>query len=159
MSLLQAFKSERAGKREKRSLERTAFAIIQGIVTAYGLQEDFLARLAEPPEEVLPDCARRPELEKEPFAAPLFPLATAAEYRLTLAILEKINNPYLKYVHSPEEILLSLPLFRRNPALTPDKLTRCHFRTLLWQEIAKERVKEQCATDHMNRGGAASRKN
>jgi hypothetical protein len=72
----------------------------------------------------------------------LFSLAEQKEYVLTLAIIDKINNPYVEFAQSPEEIALSKLLFELNPSLGEEKLERYHFETLLLYEQAKITVKE-----------------
>ena len=59
------------------------------------------------------------------------------EYFLIMSIISKVDNSYLKFAHSPEEILLCRPLYRLNPALAPEKLMRYHFETLYLHERAK----------------------
>jgi hypothetical protein len=76
---------------------------------------------------------------------PLYSLVTEDEYRVTRGILEKVANPYLAYVQSPEDILFSGPLFARNSALPPDRLLRWTFQTLLLCELAKEEVQRLLA--------------
>ena len=103
------------------------------MVKAYGLGDSFVALLDQPleqwPAEIL---AHEPLPGKALFQPPLFALATAAEYQVTMAIIAKVNNPYLKFVHSPAEILLCAPLFESNPGLDPKLLACSHFATL-WQ--------------------------
>ena len=67
----------------------------------------------------------------------LFALATKDEYAITMSIIDKVDNAYLKFANSPEEILLCGPLYRLNPSLTNQKLMRYHFETLLLHERAK----------------------
>jgi hypothetical protein len=78
-----------------------------------------------------------PPKAKEPFEPPLFSLATETEYRITMAIVSKVGNPYLTFANSPDEILLCGPLFRLNPRLDPEQLSTRHFETLLLAELAK----------------------
>lgn len=73
---------------------------------------------------------------------PLFSLATEKEYALTMSIISKVDNSYLKFAQSPGEILLCGPLYRLNPSLSPEKLRRYHFETLLLHERAKTENKE-----------------
>ncbi|MBW1840541.1 MAG: hypothetical protein JRI75_01940 [Deltaproteobacteria bacterium] len=72
---------------------------------------------------------------------PLFSLLTEDEYHVAEEIINRVNNPFLGFVNSPEEILLCNELFLRNSAIPPGTLTDCHFETLLLCEFAKERVK------------------
>lgn len=140
MALLQYLKSERAQQKRKHPLTRSLFARISGLVKEYGLGESFLHRL-----DTIPDSWPRPVLEsyqgraKALIDSPLFPLVTAAEYRITMAIIEKVHNPYLYYAQSPDEILLCGALFRCNPELDPERLAGEHFAALLLQEAPQGR--------------------
>lgn len=136
MDLVKHIKRERAQKRIKQPFRRTLFDRISGLVKEYSLGESFLSSLDNfslPRENLKFDHVRA----KEPFEPPLFSLSTEEEYRVTMAIINKVNNPYLHFVNSPDEILLSGPLFHGNPSLEPDKLARYHFETLLLDELAK----------------------
>jgi hypothetical protein len=75
---------------------------------------------------------------KDDYTPPLFCLLTNQEYRLTMAIVSRADNPYLQYANSPQELLLSVPLFSTNPSLGPEVLKRYHFGTLLFREFAEE---------------------
>lgn len=47
----------------------------------------------------------------------LFPLMSAAQWRLTRQIMAEFDNPYLAHARSPEDIGLSRRLYERNPTL------------------------------------------
>jgi hypothetical protein len=75
--------------------------------------------------------ARACRAEAKPlYEAPLFFLATSAEYRVIHQIIEELDNPYLAYARSPEEILLSRPLWQRRPGLDPETLASRHLAAL-----------------------------
>jgi hypothetical protein len=143
MDLLQHIKSDRAQKRKKQPLRPSLFDRISGLVKEHSLGESFLVKL-ESPEDFL--LENKPEFaqvrKKQPFTIPLFSLTEQKEYTLTLAIIDKINNPYLEFSQSPEEIALSKLLFDLNPALGTERLERYHFETLLLYEQAKIAIKE-----------------
>jgi hypothetical protein len=61
---------------------------------------------------------------------------------MTQAILRKVNNPYVSFAHSPEEILVSGILYHMNAELRPEALRRYDFETLLVYEHAKMALKE-----------------
>jgi hypothetical protein len=44
--------------------------------------------------------------------------------------LSELDNPYLAYARSPEEILLSRPLWQRRPGLDPEALSSRHLAAL-----------------------------
>jgi hypothetical protein len=77
------------------------------------------------------DLARQHRSEAKPvYAPPLFFLATPEEYRVIQEILAVLTNPYLAWAGSPEEILLSQPLWHRRPDLSPEALADRHFAEL-----------------------------
>jgi hypothetical protein len=145
--LLNLLKRERLNRIAKQPLQRSLFVKINALVQTYGLGEDFLHKLDEFTDnfswEQLPYNADR---VKEKLQLPLFALATPEKYHLTMAIIGKVNNPYLHFAHSPDEILLCTPLFRRYPDLEPERLAAHHFQTLLLGDLAGE--KTGCARDH-----------
>lgn len=136
MDLLQHLRSERAEKRKKQRFEATLFDRINGLVKAYALGQAFLRDL-EAPAHPLGDELRFDRIKpKTPYEPPLFSLSTEEEYRVTMAIITRVANPYLDFVNSPDEILLCGALFRQNPVLPPERLARFHFEVLL-AEAAK----------------------
>jgi hypothetical protein len=143
MDILEQIKSDRAQKKKKQPFKSTLFDRISGLVKEYRLDESFLKKCGSP-EDLLPESEAEfaRVRKKQPFRIPLFSLAEQKEYDLTLAIIDKMNNPYLEFAQSPEEIALSRLLFDLNPALGKEKLERCHFETLLLYEKAKITVRE-----------------
>ena len=138
MNLLTNIKRKREQQRKKQPLKRDVFYQVSGIVRTYGLNMNFLTVL-EKIEEYLSKMnlnSNRVRV-KAPMESPLFSLVTQDEYALTLSIIRKIDNSYLMYAHSPEEILLCDPLYRLNPSLSTEKLARYHFETLFLHERAK----------------------
>ena len=143
MDILEQIKTDRAQKRKKEPLRPTLFDRISGLVKEYRLGESFLEKLANPEDFLLEQEAEFAQVrKKQPFSIPLFSLLEQREYILTLAMINKIKNPYLEFAQSPEEIALSKLLFELNPALGPEKLERYHFETLLLYERAKMMVRE-----------------
>ena len=141
MTLLQHIKIERARQREKKPFKRDMFNQISGIVRKYGLDESFLT-VIESAEDFLSQTNLELHRirEKMPFEPPLFSLVTPEEYRLTKAIINKVDNPYLQHAHSPEEIFQSRPLYCLNPAIPKKALLRNHIETLLLYEYSKAMV-------------------
>ena len=143
MDILAQIKTDRVQKKKKQPFSSTLFDRISGLVKEYRLGESFLEKLESPADFLLEKEAEFARVrKKQPFIIPLFSLAEQKEYVLTLAIIEKIHNPYLEFAQSPEEIALSKLLFELNPALGAEKLERYHFETLLLYEQAKTTVKE-----------------
>lgn len=139
MPLLQHFKQARA--KPKEPFRRSAFTTVSALVQKHRLDESFLARLQEfslpEPEWLL---SFKPAA-KPPGAPPPFSLVPEPQYRLTLAILAKADNPYLAFAHSPEELVLSGTLYRLNPHLKPAVLARVHFLTLLASECIRRELR------------------
>jgi hypothetical protein len=132
MDLVKDIRRGRAQQRAKIPFRRTLFDHINAIVKRHALGEEFLANLANFSDNHLREYLAVYRLRaKDHWDPPLFSLSTEEEYRVTIAILNVASNPYLHFASSPEEILLSRPLFDLNPSLEPDKLTRCDFATLL----------------------------
>lgn len=143
MDLLQQIKTDRAQKKKKQPLRPTLFDRISGLVKEYRLGESFLEKSENPEDFLLEKEAEFAQVrKKQPLRIPLFSLTEKKEYILTIAIIDKINNPYLEFAQSPEEIALSKLLFELNPALGPEKLERYHFETLLFYERAKMMIRE-----------------
>jgi len=138
MGLLKDIQRRRAKQRQKIPFKRDVFNRVSSLVKQYGLQGKFLDVIDKfqnyPSDENLKVVRVR---LKKPLEDSLFSLATRDEYALTMSIIAKINNSYLRFAHSPEEILLCGPLYRLNPTLGPEKLGRYHFETLLLHERAK----------------------
>ena len=138
MTLPQHIRNDRAQHKKKKPFRRDVFNRISGLVRWYGLDDGILKRLDKAvvylPEEKRVSSRLRP---KPPFELPLYSLATKAEFNLAMAIIHKIDNPYLQFVQSPEEILLCRPLYRLNPNLSPEQLMQYHFETLFLHEHAK----------------------
>ena len=136
MNLLQHIKRTRSQQRKKQPFKQDVFNKISGLVRQYGLDNSFL-RVLDNAVDHLP--RKSPEISrarsKMPLEFPLFSLATKEEYSLTMAIINKVDNPYLQFVQSPEEILLCKPLYSLNPSLKPEQLMRYHFETLLSYEL------------------------
>lgn len=135
MTLLQHIKRERTQQRKKQPLKQDVFNTISGLVRRYGLDDNFLRELDNAGDNLSKLNLEITRVRSKPhFEFPLFSLATKEEYNLTMAILRKVDNPYLQFVKSPEEILLCELLFSLNPLLSPEILMSFHFETLLSYE-------------------------
>jgi hypothetical protein len=138
MDLLKDIKRKRAKQRQKMPFRRDVFNQISSLVKQYGLKEDFLDLLDKVKDYPSSENMKLVRVRlKTPMEGSLFFLATKDEYALTMSIVAKINNSYLKFANSPEEILLCGSLYRLNPLLTNQKLMRYHFETLLLHERVK----------------------
>lgn len=133
--LREHIRSAQAARRTHQPLQRPLFYRIHALVKAYRLGEEFLraldAHVSGPRRAGLQPGVVKTKVSFEP---PPFSLATEEEYRITTAIIEKVNNPYLPFANAPDEILVCSALYRRNPSLGPEELTRHHFETLLLRE-------------------------
>jgi hypothetical protein len=140
-ALLRQLKRERAQKRAKVPFKRTLFVKIHALVQEYGLEGDFLRKIDEFADNLSLEKPRYDQIPvKRNLEVPLFSLATPERYGLTLAIIEKVNNPYLPFANSPAEILACNSLFQRNPAIAPQTLAGYHFHTLLLCHHAQEEM-------------------
>lgn len=138
MDLLKDIKRKRAKQRQKKPIKRDAFNQISGLVRQYGLEKSFLDALDKVGDYLATKNLKFARIRlKVPVESPLFSLVTKEEYFLTMSIIKKVDCPYLRFAHSPEEVLLCKPLYRQNPSLAPDKLMRYHFETLLLHERTK----------------------
>jgi hypothetical protein len=141
MDLLQNIRTDRARQRRKQPHERKVFNTVSCIVKRHGLSESFL-RL--PNQTVDSLSQKRVELSdiktKEAFEFAPFSLLSKEEYGVAMAIVGKLDNPYLPFAHSPEEMLLSVTLYEANPLLRSDHLLCHHFETLLLCQHAKEEL-------------------
>ena len=143
MNLLTHIKRKRKRQRKKQPIRRDVFNQISDLVRWYGLKENFLDVL-----DKVEDYLSKEDLQytrvrlKTPMERSLFSLVTESEYSLTLSIISKVDNTYLQFAESPEEILLCGPLYGLNPTIDPEKLMRYHFETLL--------LHERASTDNMN---------
>ncbi len=138
MDLLENIKRKRARQKRKQPIRRDVFNQISGIVRLYGLKESFLADLEHIEDHVSSQDSEFPRVRmKTAIECPLFSLATGEEYSLTVSIISKVDNSYLRFAHSPDEILVCALLYRMNPSLSPEKLRRYHFETLLLHECTK----------------------
>jgi hypothetical protein len=138
MGLLKDIQRRRAKQKQKIPFKRDVFNQISSLVRQYGLKESFLKVL-----DKIEECPSDENLKlvrvrlKIPLEGALFSLATRDEYAVSMSIIAKINNSYLKFAYSPEEILLCKPLYGLNPSIAPEKLRRYHFGTLFLHERAK----------------------
>ena len=138
MTLLQHIRNEQAQQKKKLPFKRNVFNKISGLVHWYRLDDSFLEALDNVVDYLSGENLKLARFRaKVPFEFPLFSLATKEEYNLAMAIIQKIDNPYLQFVQSPEEILLCQPLYRLNPAFTHEQLMQYHFETLFLHERAK----------------------
>lgn len=138
MDLLKDIKQKRAKQKQKKPFKQHVFNQICSLVKQYDLKESFLSILDNVEDDPSGENLKFNRVKlKTPMESSLFSLATKDEYALTMSIIGKVDNAYLKFANSPEEILLCRPLYRLNPALAPEKLMRYHFETLLLHERAK----------------------
>jgi hypothetical protein len=141
MDLLQNIKSDRIRQRKKQPHKREAFNTISRIVKGYGLSQDFLELLGKTEDYPSRKGMEFAEVKaKKKYEFPPFCLVSKEQYRLAMTIAAQLNNPYLQFARSPEEILLSAPLYEANPSLGLDDLLRYDFETLLLCQRAKDEL-------------------
>lgn len=143
MSLLKTIRSDRARRGRRQPHPRRSVTTVGCVIKAFGLDETFLKRLdgrRDPfgPAPIRPGAVKaKPRLDVPPFS-----LLSETAYRLAVAIVERVDNPYLPFAHSPKEILLSGPLFAASPSLTPRELLRADFESLLAVALATRELAE-----------------
>ncbi|RLA90342.1 MAG: hypothetical protein DRG58_02445 [Deltaproteobacteria bacterium] len=138
MALIQQLRGQRARRKSKAPFRISLFTRICFLVQTYALGASFIDQLDRPGTQLLEESwARDPVPAKAPWQPPLFALATPGEYQVTMAIITRINNPYLHFVQSPAEILLCQPLFELNPDLSPEVLATYHFAALWQRQLAR----------------------
>lgn len=138
MDILTHLKKKRERQPNKQPFKRDVFNNISQIVSEYGLEKNFLSAFENAEGRLFQKNLNGHRVRVKTLTANrLFSLVSQEEYALTQSIISKINNSYLLFAHSPEEILLCGPLYRLNPALKPEQLARYHFETLLLHERAK----------------------
>ena len=138
MDLLKDIKQKRDKQKQKIPFRRDVFNQVSGIVKQYRLTRSFLDLLDKVEDYLSSKNSNSVRIRmKAPLDSPLFSLVSKDEYLLTMSIISKVDNPYLKFAHSPEEIICCKPLYRQNPLLDSEKLVRYHFETLYLHERAK----------------------
>jgi hypothetical protein len=122
---------DRVRGKAKAPLPLPLFSHLGGLVRRHNLGETFCRLLGTMTAQGAETLARACRAEAKPaYEAPLFFLATPAEYRVIHQIIEELDNPYLACARSPEEILLSRPLWQRRPGLDPEALASRHLAAL-----------------------------
>lgn len=135
MDLKDSLRRQRLRGKEKEPWTPSLFSHLGGLVRRHRLGEEFCQLLGQmtgaSAEKVARTCHSVP---KAPYEPPLFLLATAEEYQVIQNILAGLDNPYLAWACSPEEILLSPTLWKRRPGLDPETLATRHFAALFWDD-------------------------
>ena len=143
MDLLKHIRHQRAKQKQKKRFRRNVFHQISSIVRQCDLKESFLDILDNLENHLTAKTLDITRIRmKTPLVSSLFSLLDEEAYRLTMSIINKVDNPYLVFAHSPEEILLCKPLYHLNPELSPETLNRYHFETLLsYERVKQNRIK------------------
>jgi len=132
MDLKDSLRRDRVREREKEPFLPSLFVHVGGLVRRHGLGAAFCRLVGEMTPEKTEILARTSQSEaKARYEPPLFFLATPEEYQVIQTILTRLDNPYLAWAASPEEILLSPPLWARRPGLPSEALSAHHFAALL----------------------------
>jgi hypothetical protein len=132
MNLKESLRRDRVRGQTKSPLAPDLFSQVGGLVRRHRLGEAFCRLMGTMTGARTEALARACGSHAKPlYEAPLFFLATPEEYQVIDQILTGLVNPYLAWARSPEEILLSLPLWRRRPGLDPETLN-CRHLAALW---------------------------
>jgi hypothetical protein len=136
MDLKDSFRQDRLRGKEREPLAPSLFSHVGGLVRHYRLEEAFCRRIGEMTAASAETLARTLQsAPKAPYQPPLFFLADLEEYQVIQEIISGLENPYLAWASSPEEILLSQTLWNRRPDLAPEALAIHHFATLLYESF------------------------
>jgi hypothetical protein len=132
MDLKESLRRDRDRGQAKSPLAPDLFSQVGGLVRRHRLGEAFCRLMATMSQARAEALARACGSHAKPlYEASLFFLATPEEYQVIDQILSELANPYLAWARSPEEILLSRPLWRRRPGLDPETLN-CRHLAALW---------------------------
>ncbi|MBM4289557.1 MAG: hypothetical protein FJ135_15690 [Deltaproteobacteria bacterium] len=118
MGIIDLIKTRRGQQKDKKFYQPPVFAQVAGIIKKFQLDQKFFLDTTDSVDSTR--CGN--PARTEPVFLSLFPLLTEAQYQLTLAIIEKYNNPYLSYARSPGELKISRQLYQRHPHLTAETL-------------------------------------
>jgi hypothetical protein len=141
MDLLQNIRIDRVRQRRKQPYRRAVFNTVSYIVKEYGLGETFLKLLDNIGDYLSQQRLDLTEVKvKKLVEFPPFSLVSEEDYRCAMTIAGKLDNPYLQFAHSPDELLLSVPLYEANPSLRSEDLLGFDFATLLRCQRAKEEL-------------------
>ncbi len=136
MDLKDSLRRDRIQGKEKEPFPRSLFAHVGGLVRHHRLGEQFCEMINQMTATKIEDLVRsNQDTHKNLYEPPLFFLATPEEYRAIKEILAEADNPYLAWAASPEEIVLSGPLFTRCPELAPEALATRHFAALFFRSF------------------------
>ncbi|MFW6113019.1 MAG: hypothetical protein ACOC8G_01735 [Thermodesulfobacteriota bacterium] len=135
MDLKDTWRQKRLRERAKEPLTPSRFSQVGGLVRRYKLGAEFCRRLETLTEAGAEKLAREAgSMAKVPYEPPLFFLATPEEFQVIQEIISTLDNPYLSWAHSPEEMLLSPYLWRRRPDLDQEELATHHLAGLFWSD-------------------------
>ena len=135
MDLKDSLRRQRLRGREKEPFSPSLFSHVGGLVRRHNLGADFCQRLGTMTAEDAEELARSRRADvKVPYEPPLFFLAAPTEYQVIQEILSGLDNPYLAWAQSPEEILLSQTLWQRRPDLDLEDLAHRHFAVLMMND-------------------------
>jgi hypothetical protein len=132
MDLHKNIKDDRSRRRTKRNREEKVFNAVCSIVEAYGLGNDFLKML-----DGFEDGSGRQGAgalvvkAKRPLEIPPYCMVPGEAYGLVLDIMGRLDNPYLPFARSPEEMVLSARLYECDRSIDARQLLRHDFGTLL----------------------------
>jgi hypothetical protein len=121
MTLLEHLKTHRARQKGKNPLPETVFAVVALLVQQFALTSIPTGKSPRDRKVQTPRPAR----------LSLFPLLSLAQFRLTQEIIARFDNPYLFYARSPEDVKISLLLYRANPDL-PAEILQEYSLSALW---------------------------
>ena len=132
MDLRKNIIDDRSRRKTKQNSEEKVFNAVCSIVKAYGLGNDFLKMLDGFEDSSGRQGAGALEVKaKRPLEIPPYCMVPGEAYGLVLDIMGRLDNPYLPFARSPEEMVLSAHLYQCDRSIDARQLLRHDFGTLL----------------------------
>ncbi len=144
MGLKDSIQKRRERSKTPEVFEPDAFTRVAAILEAFGLNGESFLRLLdeEPVSRTVARALAREGPRKASVPLPLFALVDPSEFAPLETILSRVQCPYLPWAASPEEVLLSRPLYALDPSIPPQRLKRYSYAFLYRYYAAKKRAPE-----------------
>lgn len=144
VSLRDSIQKRRERSKTREVFEPDAFTCVAAILEAFGLSGETFLRLLdeEPVSRTVARALAREGPRKTVVSLPLFALVDPPEFPPLETILSRVQCPYLRWAASPEDVLLSRPLYALHPSIPPRRLKRYSYAFLYRYYAAKKRAPE-----------------
>ncbi|MEJ5348958.1 MAG: hypothetical protein WHS46_09755 [Desulfosoma sp.] len=142
MELRDRLRQRRARNQSEAEFEPDIFTRVVAILDHYGMRAEDLAFHREPIDGIVCRVLTRGEIRKKKLPPILFGFAHAKSFSAVKDLLDRLESPYLRWAGSPEDLLLSRPLFALHSQLPAHLLSRYSFAFLYRFYAEKRRGKE-----------------